>query len=116
MNNNDTTSEMRLQAAAELAERTGQPTGIDPELALSAAASTAITVLGLAALSIFCSTVLGTSRGAMAAAYSALFGYLAFSAVAGVLARTVAARFQGPLISVGGWSLDNSDYAGVLRK
>ncbi len=31
--------------------------GIDPELALSAAASTAITVLGLAALSIFCSTV-----------------------------------------------------------
>ena len=88
--------------------------GIDPELALSAAASTAITVLGLAALSIFCSTVLSTSRGAMAAAYSALFGYLAFSAIAGILARTVAARFQTPLISVGGWSLDNSDIGDAI--
>ena len=85
--------------------------GIDPELALSAAASTAITVLGLAALSIVCSTYLSTSRGAMAAAYSALFGYLAFSAVVAVLGHTLG---QGTLISVGGWSIDNSDLGDVV--
>ncbi len=88
--------------------------GIDPELALAAAASTALTVLGLAALSVLCSTLLKTSRAAIAAAYSALVFYLVFSAFAGILGRIATARFQAPVISVGGRTLDIADIGDAI--
>ena len=82
--------------------------GIDPELALSAAAATAITVVGLSALSILASTLVRKSRDAIAVSYAVLFLYLAMSTTAGLLGRA-AARWYGTLVSVGGTNIDGAD-------
>ena len=85
--------------------------GIDPELALSAAASTAMTVVGLSALSILGSTLLKKSRDAIAISYSMLFLYLALSAAAGLLGGA-AARWGGSLFTINGTAWDVSDFTG----
>ena len=85
--------------------------GIDPELALSAAAATATTVIGLAALSVLCSTLCKKSRDAIAISYALAFVYLLVSAAVGLLGQA-GLRWYGNLFTIAGASFDSADLTG----
>jgi ABC-type transport system involved in multi-copper enzyme maturation permease subunit len=70
--------------------------GIDPEMLLAAYAFTVVTVLGLAALSIYCSTVLRRPRDAIVMTYLTSGAYFIATFIAPMY-LTTAPRIYGPI-------------------